>query len=671
MQNLLHRPDGDKRFPAVPESERAILGVLLLHPEQVPRAVESDLQTAHFFAPHHGAIYAAILALHKDGQQVGIEAVHARMSVLGTVGKLAAHDGIAYLIRLTSALESPAGLTDHIEAVKRAAVEGRQAIVREELRRSDISPDKRAALAAELATLSAAHDALLSAAKGWPGEPGPPLPLDDTSLPTWPAGALPAPFDEYVDAVADFVQVPRDLAGMVCLGTLAACWAGKVRVSPYEGYTEPLSLYCVAAADVGERKSATYAKFEQPIRAYEAELREALAPLHSDYAAEKAGLEAELQHALQHRRGSKQGDDGRADEKARARDLRRQLDALRPPLRAEFLTQDCTAEGLARLMSTTGGFACLMNPEGGGVFDILAGRYSELPNLDVFLKSFDAERLVVHRAQREREFPPIESPALVMAITTQPSTLRRLAERPELNERGLVARMLFAMPTGSRVGYREAWRPPIDPSLTDAYQQAVLQALRVERPATPHDLVFGPEALAEYRALHTRNEPRLRPDGDLHPMRSWACKLAGKIVRIAALFHLTDRRRDAEPWATPVSGETFQRAARLVEYLIAHAGRALSLMSQPPHLDAARKLLAAMERETRPRFSFRDAHRVVNRSASKDKIRPVLDLLADRNFIARSPGHRRDSELWIVNPHTVRSWQPPPGQSGHSDGCRR
>lgn len=329
-------------------------------------------------------------------------------------------------------------------------------------------------------------------------------------------------------------------------------------------------------------------------------------------------------------------------------------------------------------MSETGGFACLMNPEGGGIFDIMAGRYSELPNLDVFLKSYDGERLVIHRAAKERDLPPIERPSLAFVVTTQPATLRRLASRQELDERGLVARMLFAIATDSRVGYRQAWKPAIADGLSVAYADALLKALRVARPVDPHTLVFGSDAIAEYTDLFNRIEPRLRSDGDLHPMRGWACKLVGKIVRIASLIHLMEHRDAREPWATPLGAPAFRRAARLADYFIGHAHHAFCLMRQSPQVDSARKLLAALQREQKLRFTTRDAQRFIAHNGQKDDVRPALELLGLHNFIARTASRRADSEAWVVNPRHVETWKAPPatcagilGHSGHFHDARR
>lgn len=679
MRTVVQGPDKGKPFPSNTRSERAIIGIILFVPDRMKQSVEHDLVPEDFQAAPHSSIYEAMFALYCDGQEISVQSVYARMSAMSTAARLEPYGREAYLIELQNDCGSPDGLADHIHAVKRAANERNQALIRDELQHAELATEKRRELGSKLDSLSAEHDALLSAAAGWLGDPGPPLPFGDLRPPAWPDGVLPSPLMEYVDAVSESVQVPRDLAGMLALGCMSTCWAGKVRaVVPDTGYGEELCLYVVAAADVGERKSSTYAKFETPIRQYEAERRQELAPLHSAYLAEREGIETELKSAIARRKSGNARSDDYQDACDSARRLRLELDSLRSPPCAEFLTQDCTPEGLARLMSLTGGFACLMNPEGGGIFDILAGRYSEIPNLDVFLKSYDAERLVIHRAAKERDIPPIERPCLTFVVTTQPATLRRLASRQELDERGLVARMLFAISADSRVGYRQASKPAIPAQLTVAYADALLRALRVIRPETPHALVFGPDAVAEYTALFDRIEPRLRANGDLQPMRGWACKLVGKIVRIAALIHLIQHGTDAAPWAIPLNGDAFRRAALLADYLIGHAYLAFSLMRQPAHLEGARKLLASLAHEKKQKFTTRDAQRLIAHNRSKSDVRPALELLSLHNYIARIPGRRVDSEAWMVNPRHVETWSGQSaacagnsGHSGHFNDSRR
>lgn len=653
------------------ETEAALLGILLFQPQQIQTAIRSGLEPRHFVAPQHDAILEALRALDSDGETVTPVSVYARMAAQGNAARLDALNGEAYLVELQNACNRPEGLPDLITAVCCAANEREQKHLRETLARDDLPADRRAALRERLRSLSAERDELLCAAEGWKGDPSPPIPLEDGSVPEWPAGVLPSPIGEYVEAVAESIQIPRDLAAMVALGFISSCWAGKVRAGVTAQYREELSLYGIAVADVGERKSACFARFEDPARAYEKEQRAALDPLRSDYAAERAGLEAELEKALRDRKSAKHGSPEYEDAKERARERRRQLDALRPPPRAEFIAQDCTAEGLARFMSETGGFAALLSPEGGGIFENMAGHYSDVPNLDIFLKGYDGERLVIHRANREREPPPIERPALVMAVTTQPGTLRTLVANQALDERGLVARMIFALPSRSRVGYREAFRPAVPDDLCSEYHQIMLSAYRVERPAQPHELGFSAEALTAYREMYDAHERRLRPDGDLYPIRGWANKLVGKIVRIAALFHLMEHAGHVAPWMIPVAGATFQRAAQLADYLSAHALRAFDVMRSSPSLDQARRLRDALQRANLRRFTTREAQRLIARNGNKAQLRPALDVLHAHNFIARTASRRHDSEAWTVNPRWARSWEGAPSAPRSREGRDR
>lgn len=639
------------------EAEKEVLGILLFQPQQMPRAVEDGLAAGLFTGPHHEAICTALLALYQDGQVIHPESVFARMTAMGTAALLAPRDGVVYLVALQNECNRTDGLADYLLALKRATNERQQQRIREALTRAELPEEQREELGERIQTLQREHDRMLAGAAAWAGDSGPPVPFDLDEAPAWPADVLPEPLGSFVDAVATFQQVPRDLPGMLALGVLSSCAADKARAVPFEGHSEALSLYCVTVADVGERKSGTYSKFEAPILDYQAELRKEQAPLWADYAAEKAGLEAEIKRAIERRKNAEPDSDEHGDACDRARHLQAELAALRRPRSAEFLTQDCTPEGLARLMSETGGIVCLMSPEGGGVFDNMAGRYADVPNLDVFLKGYDGERLIIHRASRDREHPPIERPALVLNVTTQPDTLRSLMQRRELSDRGLVQRMIFAAPSKSLVGSRPAFMPPIAHGILDDYRAAVLRLLRLPCPESPHLIPFGSDAFAGYTTLHDAIEERVRPRGDLHPIRGWALKLVGKTVRIAALFHLlTQSAHSAEPWQAPVGADSFRRAARLVDYLIAHYRRAFGLMSQPPHIEGARKLLAALERDGLDVFPFRYAHRLIARNERKEAVRPALDWLAAHNYIAPTASRRSDSELWRVNPHLVREW---------------
>ena len=83
-----------------------------------------------------------------------------------------------------------------------------------------------------------------------------PLKQQDSDLPPFPVGCLPAVMKDYVKAVAAHSQTSEDMAAVIGIGVLAVCLQGKFLVQGTPGYTEPLSLYTVVIAAPGERKSS-------------------------------------------------------------------------------------------------------------------------------------------------------------------------------------------------------------------------------------------------------------------------------------------------------------------------------------------------------------------------------------------------------------------------------
>lgn len=640
------------------QAERGVLSIVLCDAARFDEVLQLGLTDEHFADRRHEAIFRALAALREEGTLAAsgpvcdVEVVYAKLCALDLAVRLNDRGGVQCLREL-QADATPQSLGDNVAAVRLAHNKRQIRTLDERIEQDGADGTARAVLAERRQSLQDERIAILSMAEGWPA----PQPLPESAaVPPWPDDALPPPIGGFVDAVAAALQVPRDLAGTVALGVMSACFARKVKAWPFGDYREPLSVYAVAAADVGERKSATYAAMEAPVLIYQQERQEELKPQWSNYEAEYSVLQAQLGQAIGRSKG-KSDSEGQADALDVVRDLRRKLDSLPRPPRADFITSDTTAEGLARLMSESGGHACLMSPEGGGIFDQLVGRYDKMPNLDVYLKGYDGERIAVTRSNREREYPAIAMPALVMVVTTQPATLQRLAARPELRERGLVARMIYAIPGHSLVGYRSPIGPAIPTAARDAYHALITWALRIPWPEVPHDLSFCPEAIDAYKALAADIERQLQPDGVLRHLAGWGNKLTGKIVRLAALFHLMSRPDDREPWRVPVSASAFNRAARLAPYLTAHALRAFGLMHESREQRSARKLMAQLAQERKAKFLTREAHRIIARNGTADHPRRVLDLLEGHGQIVRLSSHRRDSERWAVHPATVAGWK--------------
>ncbi|WP_425466834.1 DUF3987 domain-containing protein [Peribacillus cavernae] len=72
-----------------------------------------------------------------------------------------------------------------------------------------------------------------------------------------------------------------------------------------------------------------------------------------------------------------------------------------------LITEDVTPEKLADLMAENNEKMALLSAEGGGIFNIMAGRYASdgKANLEIFLKGFSGDYCAVDRIGRGANYP--------------------------------------------------------------------------------------------------------------------------------------------------------------------------------------------------------------------------------------------------------------------------
>lgn len=164
MKTLANHSDRTKHFPTE-DAEKDILGILLFCPRKIGEAIERDLRPGEFVAPHHEAIYSALLELHSNGllgaddTPIEVAIVHTRMRARQTDATLALHGHDAYLLDLQNR-SPPSVLGDCISIVKRIAIEREAQGTREQLAKPGLEPERRSALAARLRELQTAVDEL-------------------------------------------------------------------------------------------------------------------------------------------------------------------------------------------------------------------------------------------------------------------------------------------------------------------------------------------------------------------------------------------------------------------------------------------------------------------------------------------------------------------------------
>ena len=146
-------------------------------------------------------------------------------------------------------------------------------------------------------------------------------------------------------------------------------------------------------------------------------------------------------------------------------------------------------------------------------------------------------------------------------------------------------------------------------------------------------------------------EPRLC--GDLADMEGWAGKYHGQVARIAGILHCFENGPDAG--AELLTGGTFQAAATIGAYFLAHAQAALTHagLTKTPLRRDAEYLWRRLQTGGKAYFTRKEVLRLCQRFDA-ESLRPPLEELARRGYIKierqRPEGKGRPSETVFISP---------------------
>ncbi len=469
----------------------------------------------------------------------------------------------------------------------------------------------------------------------------------------FPTDALPQEIRDYVTEIAESRQVPVDLPAALAMGCVAAAVAGRIRVQVGETHDESTNLYVVSVMPPGCRKSAVFKDMTGPIRIEEAKRVED-AKLTISKAKEQAAYEDERLRTL--RKTAATTDD--TAQRQQALSEIEQLAANRTEIPAEprLCVGDATPEKVASILAENQGRIAVFDAEGGNLFDILDGRYSRNPNLEVYLRGYSGDDLRVDRMGRASVF--VKNPAITVALTVQPDVLIAMGKNEHFQNRGLLGRFLFSVPKNP-IGSRTYADRPISPSSRNKYFATIKDLFAIPSPANDEDpeavytLHIRGEALRVWTEYANRIEQEQRDGGTFASMSDWASKAAGAVARIAGLIHTVKYRKEIAT-SNEIEAEVVRAACLIGEYFETHTLVAYDLIQAKPDVRQAVKLLAWITRHGLESFSLRDCHQHHRNAGKPEELMPGLDILSERNFIRRIPNKektagRKKSPLFHFN----------------------
>lgn len=412
-----------------------------------------------------------------------------------------------------------------------------------------------------------------------------PLTASGESQP-YPVSALPPLLRDAVVEAQSFVQSPAALVACSALSALSLAAQGLANVRRDHQLVGPVSLYILAVAESGERKSTCDRIFGAALRDWERDQAAACAPditAHETAVATAEAKRAGLLEAVKRKRRDMQETE---EEEAALQEL---AGLVPSPVKVpRLLYTDATPEALSHALATGWPSAAVLSAEAGAVFGAHGmGFEAILRNLAQLNVLWDGGAIDIDR--RSKASYRLRDRRLTFGVMVQPETMRAFIERAGTLPRGsgFIARFLIAWPT-SRQGHRPYRPAPAAMPAVDAFNRRIRALL--DTPLTtdalgglaPTVLDLSPLAHAAWVQAYNAIERELASGGSYAPIRDVAAKAAENIARLAALFHMVDHGAMGT-----IDRICVDSAAQIVRWHLQEAHRLLGDLDAPPVMTAA------------------------------------------------------------------------------------
>jgi putative DNA primase/helicase len=385
-----------------------------------------------------------------------------------------------------------------------------------------------------------------------------------------------------VQEVADFVKAPIPLIATSALAALSLAIQAHTDVARADKLSGPCSLFMLAIADSGERKSSCDGYFTTAIRDYEAQAQEAAKPLIMAYESEREAWDAR-------RSGIKDAIKSSAKSNKPSTTQTQQLhslDAMKPmpPRVPRLIYGDATPEALTYALAKHWPSGGVISSEAGAVFGGHGmSSDSVMRNLATLNQLWDGATLPVER--RSSESFTVRGARLTMALQVQEATIRAFFANTKGLARGtgFLARFLVSWPDSTQ-GTRPFTDAPANWPALAAFNDRITVILNQPAPIdddgalTPAMLTLAPDAKAAWVAFHDSIESKLSSGQELHEVRDVASKTADNAARLAALFHTF------AGGTGPIDIKAIESAAQVTAWHLYEARRFLGEIAMPAEL---------------------------------------------------------------------------------------
>lgn len=468
-----------------------------------------------------------------------------------------------------------------------------------------------------------------------------PVYFEDVELPQPSPEILPPVLADFCGELTESLQVGFALPLAISMAAVATAAQGRYQVHIKPGYIEPLNLYTLCPLGPGNRKTPVVKACAKPIREYEKQCQNDLAPDIKRIASERKTLEKVIEAKRKKAAGLK--------DKDKLPEMIAEIAALEAdlpdiPTLPCLLADNVTTERMATLMAENGEKMGILEAEG-DLFNILSGQYSKgVPNIGLYLKAHDIEEIRVQRVVSGPVY--LERPCLSIGMAVQPCMLAKREAAETFRGRGLDGRFLYFM-APSTIGSREVDPPAMTTATAETYSDTIKRLLATNLPLNeagepvPYTLPLAPDAYGLWLRFAGAIEKELATGGELEFLRDWGTKISGKVARVAGLFHLLTQY---SPENAPIPVETMEKAIMLGGILVEHAKAAYGLMGCDPATENAKRVLTWLQDSPQKRLRFTTQECWQNTKRAFQEMEPLtkaLTVLVARGFLREVEPERR------------------------------
>lgn len=439
--------------------------------------------------------------------------------------------------------------------------------------------------------------------------------LQEIELPEFPINCLALELREYVKELAEELQVAEDMVGSAILTIISICNQGKYTIQAKKGWIETLNLYMLIVASPSERKSPICKRLAKPIYDYEREKNAMLKPKIISNNNDRELLEKRLTKLKKDLINNEQEDNKILKVKQEIKDIQEQLINFEDIHEIKLVADDVTPEALASIMIRNDEKMAIISAEG-GIFATMGGRYNNnIPNCEIFLKSFSNEPIKIDRKGKEEE--TMYSPLLTMLLFVQPIVVEKVFDNAEFVGKGLCARFLYSFPV-SKIGNRNIESRAVSDENQYKYNKMIKKLLDNEH--KNEILILSHQAYQCFVGFWNWLEPQL--NNELIDFKDWGGKLPGVVLRLAGNLHVAE---NYENETYMINEKTMQNAIELGKYYLKHAQSLYTTIgTNYEHMKAKRILRILEKNKVKGSMKRHDVFRMV-RGREIQKIEDVLE----------------------------------------------